>query len=104
MGHPSLALGLALSLTLAACAPGAAHEPAYPLFDVAAVSRSCEANTAEFLSRPEPERTAGVPRGITWARDLDEAIDRARREGKPIFMVTHVRASPNLGLDPECQT
>lgn len=48
--------------------------------------------------RTDPARTTVLPSQIQWASSIDEAIERATREDKPILVLTFVRENG----DPQC--
>ena len=70
----------------------------YPIFD------KIEAQCAVRACAVATERRAGtvtkteLPPEIQWAQSFPEAIERATREGKPIFIASSVRKGGN----PDC--
>lgn len=85
-------------------AAGDATAVSFPLFvdlDEAAFDASCRAfraEQAEAAAKGEQLFTEAPPE-IDWADDVYAAIDRARKEDKPIFLQTHCKQNADTACD-----
>jgi hypothetical protein len=100
-----LLVTLSAALLLTACSetsddPLGVRFPLFEDLDEAAFDASCLAfrvDQAQALDKGE-KLFSKAPPEIDWADDVYAAIERAKREDKPIFLQTHCREN----ADPDC--
>jgi hypothetical protein len=70
----------------------------YPIFEGIEAQCSARAGAVAAERREGVVNHTHVPSEIQWAADFPDAIARATREGKPIFIASSVRKGGN----PDC--